>query len=65
LWIAVDIFEYVVLASGFPRLARVFTASLPGLSGLHVTLEPLICIEDDNSNIKTHHLQVNTLRERN
>jgi len=41
LWIAVVIFKYFFV-SGFPRLARVFTASLRGLSGLHVTLEPLI-----------------------
>jgi len=41
LWIAVVIFRYFFV-SGFPRLARVFTASLRGLSGLHVTQKPLI-----------------------
>ena len=32
----------VFLALGFPRFARVFIASLRGLSGLHTTQEPLI-----------------------
>ena len=40
--IAVASCRYIFLASGFPRFARVFTASLRGLSGLNITLEPLI-----------------------
>jgi hypothetical protein len=31
------------LASGFPALGRVLIPPSAGLSGLHVTLEPLIC----------------------
>jgi hypothetical protein len=30
----------MLLASGFPGFAWVFTASLPGLSGLHITPSP-------------------------
>jgi alcohol dehydrogenase class IV len=52
-------------ASGFPGSVRVFTASLPGLSGLHITQKPLIHIEDNNSSSKTHHPQENTRREIN
>jgi hypothetical protein len=52
-------------ASGFPGSVRVFIASLPGLSGLHVTQKPLIRIEDNNSNTKTHHPRVNTSGEVN
>jgi len=51
------------LASGFPGSARVFTALQPGLSGLHATPKPLIRIEDNNSNTKTHHPQLYTRRE--
>jgi amidase len=39
--VAVNICKYF-LASGFPALGRVFIPSSAGLSGLHVTLEPLI-----------------------
>ena len=35
-------FGYIFLASGFPDSVRVFIASLPGLSGLHLTPKPLI-----------------------
>ena len=52
-------------ASGFPRLARVFTASLRGLSGLHITQKPLIRVGYINLCPKTHHPRVNTLREAN
>jgi hypothetical protein len=64
LWIAVVIFKYFFV-SGFPRLARVFTASLPRLSGLHLTQKPLIRIEDSDSNPNTHHQQENTRGEVN
>jgi 5-methyltetrahydropteroyltriglutamate--homocysteine methyltransferase len=64
LWIAVDSFEYFS-TSGFPGSVRVFIASLPGLSGLHVTHKPLICFEDSNSSSKTHHPQVDARREAN
>jgi|GEM_PF-3859215 hypothetical protein len=53
------------LASGFPGSVRGVIASLPGLSGLHVTREPLICVESCNSNTKTHHPRVNTRGEAN
>jgi len=42
---SVNICEYIFLASGFPGSVRVFIASLPGLSGLHLTQEPLICFK--------------------
>jgi hypothetical protein len=64
LWIAVVIFKYF-FASGFPRLARVFIASLPGLSGLHITQKPLIRIGDSDLCPKTHHQQENTRGEVN
>ena len=41
LWVAVVVFK-CFFVSGFPRLARVFTASLRGLSGLYLTQKPLI-----------------------
>jgi len=53
------------LPQGSRALLGFFTASLPGLSGLHVTQKPLIRIKDSNSNTKTHHQRVNTLREAN
>jgi hypothetical protein len=62
LWIAVVIFK-IFFVSGFPRLARGFTASLRGLLGLHVTQKPLIRIEDNNLCPKTHHPRVNTHRK--
>jgi len=54
-----------MIASGFPGSVRVFTASLPGLSGLHITPKPLIYVEDNNSSPKTHHPQLCTRREVN
>ena len=47
--------QLFVLAPGFPGSARVFTASQPGLSGLHVTPKPLLRVESRSSSIKTHH----------
>jgi len=53
------------LASGFPGSVRVFIASLPGLSGLHITQKPLIRVVDSNLRPKTHHPRVNTRGEVN
>jgi len=52
-------------ASGFPGSVRVFIASLPGLSGLHITQKPLIRVGDSDSNTKIHHQRVSTRREAN
>jgi len=41
---------------------QVFIASCPGLSELHVTPKPLICVENSNSTSKTHHLQPESVR---
>ena len=43
LWIAVVSCGYIFLASGFSALGWVFISSSAGLSGLNITLEPLIC----------------------
>jgi len=61
--IAVNSCEYFVLASGFPGSVRVFIASLPGLSGLHLTPKPLIFIESCSSSSKTHHPQLDIHRK--
>jgi len=55
----------ICFASRFPGSVRVFIASLPGLSGLHVTQKPLIRVGDSNLCPKTHHPQENTRGEVN
>jgi len=63
LWYLWVVANTLSLAPGFPGSARVFIASLPGLSGLHVTQKPLICAKDGDSSSKTHPLQQSTRKD--